>query len=94
MIPATQKTMEGYLDLLEQNSRASVDLLKKGMEAAQMTSLAEGQGKMVDFCESSLKSLKANAQAIVDINGKAIDSWISVVKKATGEVVELKAAKA
>jgi translation initiation factor 2 alpha subunit (eIF-2alpha) len=94
VIPATQKTMEGYLDLLEQNSRASVDLLKKGMDAAQTTSFAEGQGKVVDFCESSLKSLKANAQAIVDINGKTIDSWISVVKKATADVVELKAAKA
>jgi polyhydroxyalkanoate synthesis regulator protein len=94
VIPATQKSMESCLELLEQNSRASVDLLKRGMEAAQTTSYADAQGKVVEFCESSLKSLKTNAQAIVDINTKAIESWIAFVKKATTEVHEPKAGKA
>ena len=93
-IPATQKSMESYLGLLEQNSRASVDLLKKGLEASQTTTFAETQGKVAEFCEASLKSLKANAQAIVDINAKAIDSWVSMVKKASVEVAEPKAEKA
>ena len=93
-IPATQKAMEGYLELLEQNSRASVDLLKKGLEAAQSTTFADTQSKVVEFCEASLKSLKSNAQAIVDINTKAIDAWVNIVKKATAEVVEPKAEKA
>ena len=83
VIPATQKSMEGCLELLEQNSRASVELVKKGMEAAQTTNYPDTQAKVVEFCESSLKSLKANAQAIVDINAKAIDSWMAFVKKAT-----------
>ena len=86
--------MAGCLELLEQNSRASVELLKKGIEAAQTTGFAEGQGKLIDFCESSLKSLKANVQAVVDINGKAMDSWLGLVKKVTSDVVELKAEKA
>ena len=94
VFPATQKSLEACLDLLEQNSRASVDLLKKGLEAAQTTGVSETQGKMVEFCESSLKSLKSNAQAIVDINAKTMDSWISLVKKATADIVELKAEKA
>ena len=94
VIPATQKSLENYLELLEQNSRASVDLLKKGMEAAQTTNVTDTQAKVVEFCESSLKSLKANAQAVVDINTKAIDSWISFVKKAIVEVAEPKAEKA
>jgi hypothetical protein len=93
-IPATQKSMEGYLELLEQNSRASVDLLKKGLETSQPTTFAETPNKVVEFCEASLKSLKANAQAVVDINAKAIDSWVSLVKKATAEVAEPKAEKA
>jgi hypothetical protein len=93
-IPATQKSMESYLGLLEQNSRTSVDLLKKGLEASQTTTFGDTQSKVVEFCEASLKSLKANAQAIVDINAKAIDSWVSMVKKATAEVAEPKAEKA
>jgi hypothetical protein len=91
VIPATQKHLEACLELLRQNSHTSVDLLKQGIEAAQTTSLVEGQGKLVDFCESSLKSLKANAQAIVDLNSKAVDSWVGLMKKATGDVVERKA---
>jgi hypothetical protein len=93
-IPPTQKYMEGCLELLEQNSRASVELMKKSMEAVQTPNLAESQGKLMDFCESSLKSVKANAQAVVDMNSKAIDSWMSVVRKATADVVESKAEKA
>lgn len=94
VIPATQKLMESCLELLEQNSRASVDLLKRGMESARTANYADTQGKAAEFCESSLKSLKANAQAIVDINTKAIESWIAFVKKATTEVREPKAGKA
>jgi hypothetical protein len=82
-IPVTQKTMEAYLELLRQNSHSGVDLLRKGVDASQTTSLVEGQGKLLDLCESSLKTLKANAQAIVDINSKAVDSWFGMVKKAT-----------
>lgn len=94
VIPATQKSLAGYLELLEQNSRASVELIKKSMEAAPPTSYPETQARVVEFCESSLKSLKANTQAIVDINAKAIDSWISFVKKATADVSQAKAEKA
>ncbi len=83
MIPATRKSLEDCLELIEQNSRASVELVKKGLEAAQTTNYAESQTKVTDFCESSLKSLKTNAQAIVDLNAKAMDSWFAFVKKAT-----------
>lgn len=93
VIPATQKSMEGCLELLEQNSRASVEMMKKAMEAAQATTVPDTQAKVMEFCESSLKSLKANAQSIVDINAKALDSWIAFVKKATAEIPEPKAAK-
>ena len=94
VIPATQKSMEAYLELLEQNSRASVDLIKKGMETALEAGYPDTQAKVVEFCETSLKSLKANTQAIVDINAKAIDSWMAFVKKATAEVAQPKAEKA
>lgn len=91
VIPATQKSMEGYLGLLEQNTRASVELVKKGLEAAQTTTYADAQNKVTDFCESTLNALKSNSQAIFDINAKAIDSWVSFVKKATAENHEAKA---
>ena len=94
MIPATRKSLEDCLELIEQNSRTSVDLVKKGLEAAQTTSFAESHAKVSDFCESSLKSLKANAQSIVDLNTKAMDSWFAFVKKATAGMADAKAEKA
>ena len=93
VIPPTQEYLEGYLELLEHNSRASVELMKKGMDAMQTPNLADAQGKLFDFCEGSLKSLKANAQSVLDINTKAIDAWVGIARKAA-DVAELKAAKA
>jgi translation initiation factor 2 alpha subunit (eIF-2alpha) len=82
VIPATQKSMEGYLGLIEQNSRASVDLLKKSLEAAQTTNYADSQGKVTECWENSIEALTANAQAAFDLNARAIDGWIAFVKKA------------
>jgi NAD(P)-dependent dehydrogenase (short-subunit alcohol dehydrogenase family) len=65
--------------------------IQKGMEAAQATNYPDTQAKMIEFCESSLKSLKANTQAIVDFNAKAMVSWLGFVKKMAAEVPEPKA---
>jgi hypothetical protein len=94
VIPAAQKRFSECVELLEQNSRTGFDVLKKGVEATQTASIAETQTKWVDVCEQSLKSLRTNAQAVADINAKAIDSWIEFVKKASAEVTESKSAKA
>ena len=84
-IPATQKTLEGYLDLLEENSRASVDLLKKGMDAVQTTNLADSHNKLLEFCEGTLKSLKTSAQTVVELNSAAADSWMGLARKAAAQ---------
>lgn len=94
VIPAARKAMDDCVELAEQNSRTGVDLVKKGLETAQATSYAEAQTKVADLCESSLKSLKANAQALVDINAKVADSWFAFVKKATAGIPEPKLEKA
>ena len=94
LIPATQKSLEASLALLEQNSRASVELLKKGFETAQATTPAETQSKLLEFCEGSLKSLKSNAQALLDLNAKALDSWVALLKKSAVQANEAKTEKA
>src|SRR5437016_9341357 len=40
-LPATQKQMEGVLDLMEKNTRTGVELMKKAVDAAQTPGLAE-----------------------------------------------------
>ena len=83
--------MDECLGLIEQNTHTSVDLMKKGLEATQSDTYAETHAKVVDLCESTLKALKTNEQTIVDIQQKAMDSWLNFVKKATAPVSEAKA---
>lgn len=93
VIPPAQKYMEGCVGLMEQSSRAGVELMKKGMDAAQTSNLGDLREKLMEFTETSLKSMKATAQAVIEINGKAVDSWMGVLKKAV-DGVEAKAEKA
>jgi len=91
VIPPTQKYLAGCLEMLEQNSSATIDLMKKGVEAVQTANPTDYQSKLVDFCESSLKTAKAQTQAAIDLNSKAIDSWLAMARKTTAEMVAEKA---
>lgn len=93
VIPPAQKYMEGCVGLMEQNSRVGVELMKKGMNAVQTSNLGEWREKVMDITESSLKSMKATAQAVIDLNSKAVDSWIGVMKKSV-DVAATRAEKA
>ena len=93
VIPPAQKYMESCVGLVEQNSRAGVELVKKGIDAAQTSDINDLREKLMDITESSLKSVKATAQAFIEMNSKAMDSWVGVMKKAT-EVAETRLEKA
>lgn len=94
VIAPTQKRLEEYLALIEQNNRTNVDLLKKATEATQTATPAEYQSKCVDFMEASVAALQANVQSVTQINSKMIDSLVGFVKKNSAEFAEVKAAKA
>src|SRR5262245_53508375 len=92
VLPAAQKRMEEVLSLMEKNGRTSADLMKKAVDAAQTPVIAESQAKWVDVWTSSLVALRSNAEAISEINTRAIDSWISFVRK-NAESSEIRGAK-
>src|SRR5262245_23396415 len=56
MIPLAQKRMEEAMELIEKNNRASAELMKKAVDAAQTPRLAECQAKWLDFWTSSMKA--------------------------------------
>lgn len=80
-IPETQKHMEENLKFVEQNSRTGVDLLKKAFDAAQSTSVMEGQAKMLTFWGASLNAFRDNAQAATQANTKAIEMWVEFLRR-------------
>ena len=79
--------MEEVITLMEKNTEAGTQLLKKAVDAAQAPALAESQAKWMDFWTSSMGAVRSNAEAVTHISSKAVDSWIEFVRK-TGQAVE------
>jgi cell division septum initiation protein DivIVA len=75
------KGMEENLKLVEQSSRASVDLLKKAMDAGKADTVSAGQAKMQELWDTSLEALRANTTAINQVNAKWVESWMRFVPK-------------
>jgi hypothetical protein len=91
VLPVAQKSLDDVLDLVEQNTKASTDLLKKAADVCQTTTLPEYQSKCLDLCTASLDFARSNAEAITQINSRAVDSWINYVRK-SADVTEIKTA--
>jgi hypothetical protein len=81
ILPAAQKHLEEVIELVEQNTKASTDLMKKAAEACQTTTLPECQAKWLDLCTASADLARSNVEAVTQINSRAVDSWIDFVRK-------------
>jgi hypothetical protein len=92
VIPLTQKTAEEGLRAIEQNSRTSMDLLRKVFDTAQSQSVADAREKIQGLWEASLGTLRSNAQALVQANAKTIESWSEFMRKNFdgGKALEMK----
>jgi hypothetical protein len=82
-MPLAQRRLEEVMNLMEQNSHTSTELIKKAVDAAQTPALAESQAKWMDFWTCSLGVARSNAEAVSQISSKAIDSWIEFVRKSS-----------
>lgn len=80
-VAQTQKNLEECLKLIEQNSRASVELLKKAVAASQATSVQDGQTKLIGLWESSLNTLRDSALSVSQANARAVEAWMGLARK-------------
>ena len=81
--PAARKNIEETLRLVEENSHASLDLLKKATETAQSSSVAEGQARVQKLWQTSLDLLQHNAQAMTQANARLVETWTQFARKST-----------
>lgn len=93
VLPEAQKRMQEVLDLVEKNSRTGVELMKKAADAAQTPVIVESQSKWMDFWTASMGAVRANTEALVQINSRAIESCIDFVQK-NSEVTQIRVPKA
>ena len=82
-IPQVEKAVDEGLKLLEQNSRAGVDLLKKAVAATQATSAQDAQAKSLAFYEGCLNAVRDSALAVTQASNKAAESWLGYVRRTT-----------
>jgi hypothetical protein len=80
-LPAAQKNAEECLKVLDRGSRTSMELLKKAFETGQSQSASEIQAKVRDLWEASLTALRSNAQAVVQLNARALEACSDLVGK-------------
>jgi hypothetical protein len=94
VLPATQKRMEEAMELMEKNTKAGVDLIKKAVDAAQASGYAEGQAKWMEFWKASLGLARFNAENAMLMSSRAVDSWMNLVQKNSDFVQNRTTAKA
>ena len=80
-VKTVQRQMEDSLKVLEECSRSSLDLFKKGVEASQSASLSEGQARLQKLWESSLQSLQANTKAMATLNQRILNAWMELARQ-------------
>jgi hypothetical protein len=80
-LPIVQKRIEESLHLVEQSSRTTIELLKQAFDTAKVDSGAAAQSKVQDLWEASLQTVRTNAQALTQLNAKAVESWVQCAQK-------------
>lgn len=81
LIPQTQKTVDEGLKLIEQTSKAGVELLKKAVSVGQPSTAQDAQAKYLGLWEASLNAMRETAVAVTQANNKAIESWLAYARK-------------
>lgn len=82
LIPQAQKNLEDGLKLLEQQSRASVELVKKACSAAQAASPQEAQTRLLGLWEASVNTMRETIASAQQVQQKATESWMAYARKA------------
>lgn len=81
--PATQKSIEECLKLIDKATQSSLELMKKAISGGAVQSLPDMKARTQEIWEASLTALRNQAQAMVDANSRVLDAWMQVGSKAT-----------
>jgi len=84
-LPKAQRNIDQYMKMIDKSYQSSMELLKKAFETTQSGSIIEAQNKAQELWESTLAALRTNAQAMVQINARAMESWAEFVHKDMAE---------
>jgi len=79
-LPLAQEQMEATMDLVQKNSLAGAELMKKALAATQSPGVAAGQTKWTEVWTDSLEATKSNTETLWQIGAKTINSWTRLIR--------------
>lgn len=82
VFPTAQKNLEEGLHMIEQNSRASLEIIRQAMEASQGASLGDGNARVQKLWQTSLNAVQNNAQSLTTANARLMSTWANIAQKA------------
>lgn len=85
-LPTSQQNADQYIKLLDKTYHTSMGLLQKAFETGQSESISEAQTRIQELWESMLSAIRNNAQAMVQINAKAMESWSEFAQRDVEEM--------
>jgi len=85
-VPLAQKQTDDALKMIEKGTRQSLDLISKAFEAGKAATPVEAQTRLEKLWESSLTTLRDNAEAMVHANARLMESWAAIAKKNVARV--------
>ncbi len=83
VMPIAQRCLEGAITVMEKSGRSSTEVMKKAIEAAQTSNLAEGQAKWAEFWTTSMKAAQSNVEAVTHLGTSTLDCWVDFIRKST-----------
>jgi len=92
-IPATQKRAEEMVEVVDKANRQAMELMKQSIEVVQCSNERDRYSKAFELWSDTLKAGRSNAEQVVAVGNKAIDSWMGYVRKQV-DILDSAAAKA
>ena len=86
VLPEAQKNIEQSVQIMSDNARSSLELMKQALAISECDSISDAQGKTRHIWEQTLGTMRANTQSLVAANTRMIKTWGQMVQTETETV--------
>lgn len=83
IIPNTQQNVGQFLSWVDRSYHTTLDLFSRAMDSSQSQSYYEAQRHMIELWQTSLGIMRANVQAMTQLNGRMVESWARMAQENT-----------
>lgn len=79
-VVTARKNADQALDTMNENAKASLDLLDKAFRAGKPESAADLESRSREAMETAIGSFRKNMEAVLHANTRAVESWSQIAR--------------